>query len=819
MGNSLSRPVAYGLLLLILVSGLALRVWNVNFGRGILGHPDERSTACFYATRMRLPASWAEFRDPQRSPLNPLWNVQEQRRASFTYGHFPLYLGVASGELLHRVAPLAVRLGLPESWTSLMARANQACEAIAVAGRLVIAGLDTLTILLLFLLGRRIYGRRAGLLAAAFYAFTAQAIQLSHFFAMDPASTTFTVLAILGAVQMVQDRSWRAVIVTGVGAGLAIASKFSALPILAAPVVAGLLVAWNASQRSRRTGAPPDGRAQFVAVAGIFVALLIAGLIFFVTSPYAILDWENFAQATLVEQGAMVRGVADFPFTRQYRNTIPYLYFIEQQVRWGLGWPLGLVAVAGTLYALGVLLRSLYSLVAGRQWLSREALALFVVWSWVIPYFGITGAFLAKFNRYMSPILPFVMLFAAGLIWRLWGTPSGECRTQNGDDEETQGVTREGSVSYSPGSLGGFARGTAGVLAVVGLGGGLFWSVAYVNGVYNHEHTWITAARWLYQNAPQGSVVLYEQWDDAPPSAVPGEPGLDRGNIGIDVINWGPYEEDTAEKYEILKERLRAADFVWYSSKRIYDSVDELPERYPMTNRYYEAMWSGELGFELTLDVTSPPRLFGLVFEDRTADESWSLYDHPQVTVFRKVRDLSDAEFDAVLGGTWEKAIPYYRGKDSPLSPFLNLLGLGSQPGSEGRGLVGRLVGLVTGADLPTDGGSAERPALLLDRPLAELPVVDNYRWNQVASESPLLAVIWWWLVLALLGWAVWPLAFYLCRPLRDRGYLLSRTLGWLLAGWLLWWLASAGWAGSGGSPAPGGQSIRWSIPGWRWRW
>ncbi len=38
-----------------------------------------------------------------------------------------------------------------------------------------------------------------------FYAFSAQAIQLSHFFAMDPASTTFTVLAVYGAVRMMQE--------------------------------------------------------------------------------------------------------------------------------------------------------------------------------------------------------------------------------------------------------------------------------------------------------------------------------------------------------------------------------------------------------------------------------------------------------------------------------------------------------------------------------------------------------------------------------------------------------------------------------------
>ena len=43
-----------------------------------------------------------------------------------------------------------------------------------------------------------------------------------------------------------------------------------------------------------------------------------------------------------------------------------------------------------------------------------------VVWSWVIPYFGLTGAFLAKFNRYMSPLLPFALLWAAWLIVVLW---------------------------------------------------------------------------------------------------------------------------------------------------------------------------------------------------------------------------------------------------------------------------------------------------------------------------------------------------------------------------------------------------------------
>ncbi len=848
----------YLLLALILAAGFALRTWNINFDRGIGSHPDERSTACFYAPTIHLPDSWESFKDPRQSPMNPLWDVARQERRGFTYGHLPLYMGVAMGELFHRVAPIAERLGAPAETVSLMARADHACDAIAVAGRLTMALLDTLTILLLFLLGRRIYSPTTGLIAAGFYAFTAQAIQLSHFFAMDPASTTFTVLAVLGGVKMIQDRSIGAASLTGVAAGLAISSKFSALPVLAVPVVAAVIVFWDVAQQRAVSGVTDNAsRDELHALAGLPIAFLLASMTFAVTSPYAVLDWMSFVNATLVEQGRMVRGVADFPFTRQYRNTVPYLYFIDQQLRWGIGLALGSVAAAGVLVAGVELVRTLYAMAvtvisrifARRRWraVPAERQAELIVWAWVVPYFGLTGAFLAKFNRYMLPLLPFVMLFAAGMIWRLWRIGSGERVSESGEtaaieaDELTvvaseagarSEIDRDGDVdlvvagdsldveahSLDPTAiaLAHAASSTqqgrspkqraAQILAIaftaVGLAGGLFWSFAYVNGVYGREHTWISASRWIYENVPQGSAILWELWDDPLPKSIPGEAGMDMGSTGLYNIDWSPYEEDTAQKYEVMRAKLKEADYVVYSSKRIYDSVDELPERYPMTNLYYESMWDGSLGFELALDQTSPPSLFGVEFDDRHADESWSLYDHPQATVFRKVRQLSDAEYDAIFAGTWDEAVPWYRGKDSPLSPFLSMIGLGSSPESESEGLLNRVIGLVSGqvsgyessviggAELDAD----DRASLDLATPLDQMPVVDDYRWNQLASGNSGIAVIWWWFVVALLGWIAWPYAFGIFRPLRDRGYLFSRSLGWLISGWLLWWLASLGW-------------------------
>ena len=46
-------------------------------------------------------------------------------------------------------------------------------------------------------------------------------------------------------------------------------------------------------------------------------------------------------------RGPWCAGVADMPFTRQYRNTVPYLYFLQQQFQWGLGYALGLVVALG----------------------------------------------------------------------------------------------------------------------------------------------------------------------------------------------------------------------------------------------------------------------------------------------------------------------------------------------------------------------------------------------------------------------------------------------------------------------------------------
>ncbi len=723
----LKRNWAQLALAAVLLIAAALRCYNITWDSGKLTHPDERSTVAFYAPTMHWPQDWSTALDPRQSTFNPLWDLNGQQRRSYTYGHFPLYLLTITANLVHSLAPVAERVGASPETVQSLATANGS-PGFAYVGRFLMALADTFTVYLVYLIGRRIYGQTAGLLAAALSAFTVTQIQLAHFFAVDPISTTFTLLALYGAMLMVERRTRGAAALTGLGAGLAIASKFSALPILAAPVVAVLITTWRKRQ---------DGAIDWTqAVRHLVLTFAVALIVFALTSPFVFLDWGSFVEAVIKEQGAMASGRADMPFTRQYRGTTPYLYHIEQQVRWGMGWPLGIVAFLGLGW---VLMRTL---------LRRARPGELILLSWIVPYFGITGLFLAKFMRYMVPVVPLFIVMGAGMLC--------EFRVLGFESRVTGGKLR-----LVPSLLA-----IRNVLIVVILGWTIFWSLAFVVGVYGTEHSWIVASRWIYEHVPDGSVLASEHWDDDLPLGLP-EPGANIGAHGYQMVELPMYEDDNESKYNLLRSRLSEADYIILSTNRLYGAIPNLPERYPMSTRYYRLLFAGELGFEKVAEFTTYPRLGPFVFNDDASDESFTVYDHPKPIIFQKVRELSAMEWDSLLGGSWDGAIQGYVGAPTPLARFW---------GATSR---------------PSPSPSKEGKTLLLDQPVDELPVIDDFRWNGLANRYHLFAVIFWWLAVVLIGLAAWPVTFVIFRHLSDRGYILAKSLGLVVVAYLVWITAS----------------------------
>lgn len=652
------------LLFLVLLLAAALRFTSLDWDGYEHYHPDERYMSWVAAT-IEWPDSWSTAFAPQRSSFNPFYwppdaasagiSVPQDEPRDFAYGHLPLYMGVAAARVLEKLAPLAGVL--PAGWSLTRDVLNGAgrveYDHLTIAARALTALVDVATVFLAFVLGRRLYGVWAGLLAALFLALTVSHIQLAHFFAVDPYLTFFTTLALLFFVAATQEAgAWAPMLLAGAATALAIGAKFSAV-LLFVPLA---VLLWRDPSLNRREGA---GR--------LVVVAALALVVFALTNPFAVLDWScevvtpavrmgpftvpalnwgNCYAANVVEQSAMVRGSGSFPFTRQYSGTVAFVYPIVMQLRWGMGPLLGLVAFAGggwvSLRWLGGLFRSRLPRLARR--LPPVSAGELVVLAFAVPYFLSTGSFFVKFMRYMQPLLPLLVVFGAGLMLA---------------------VARR----YRRAAL------AATVLVV---GATALYAAAFV-ALYEEPHPWLQASRWLHENAERREAIAVEKWDETLPSSLDIDGEYHSRNRFVSVeLDWlgGVGERDDERKLAANFALLAASDYVVVASNRSYGVAGRLPELYPLTRRYYEELFGGGLGYEAVYVAGRAPQLGGTwLWPERSgyarlqppalaasyleaqpmlhlgyADESFTVYDQPFVMVFRNTGRLSAGEMMEVVG-------------------------------------------------------------------------------------------------------------------------------------------------------------------------
>lgn len=773
------RAVRTALLAALVLLGAVLRLTDINWDRYQHMHPDERFIV-WVASTMRWPSGepgadgpnaflgeLGAALDPVRSPLNPLrWPPDAGENAgkvrNYAYGHFPLYLllgvanvaaAVGSGDWGLGTGEWAPIPGLqspvpsPQSPVPVLQHLADYSH-LTLVGRAISAFADLGTLLLVYAmavrLARRMAGQggndrntdgpapyAAGLLAAAAYAVAVLPIQLSHYAAVDALLTFFIAATVALAARYAEEGGRLVWPAAGVAAGLAVGSKFSAV-LLAIPLLVAALLAPPGLAR------PASGPwlAQLLGRSWAFARRvlpvgLIAILTFAITNPFALLEFNSYV-GQIVSQNAMVSGAMDAPYTRQYIGTIPYWYFVRQLSQWGLTWPLGIVAWAGLVWA------------ALRFGFGRASVAATVLLAWAFPYFLATGGFHTKFLRYMAPLLPFLLAFGAVLAL------AGRAWLVRRRDRLGRWVWTAAAASTL-------------LLAAV-------WAVAFTN-VYRQEHPWIEASRWIYSNVPAGAKVLSEAWDDALPltmDEIPDRPPIrfyERAELPV----WDP---DDREKVMRFAEELASGDILAIASPRAYAPMARLAGRYPMMSAYYRQLFAGELGYELVATFTAYPRIGPITIRDDRADESFSVYDHPRTLIFRNTGRLTSAELAARL----ERFLP---------------AGAAGNAGVLPRPVMARhrpagLASLARAAQGPD-------PSLSLPVPVESLPDVTDFRWNRLASESPIVATLLWWFVIAVFGWIAWPLLFPLAPGLADRGHGLSRAVGWLLVGWIHWMGVSLG--------------------------
>lgn len=561
------------LLIGIIILAAIFRLYGLNWDQGFHLHPDERAITLF-TIPLKIPISIQEFLSVNSS-LNPHF---------FAYGSLPLYLLKLSGSMLSNVNPLFAQY-----------------DKINLVGRFISLLFDMGTLLLIYLLGKKLFNKNVGNLTAFFYTISVFPIQLSHFYAVDTLLNFFIILTLYLLIKFYEKPTIRNALLTGAAFGLALGTKISATVILASIGLAltiDFLLVFLKNPHHPKIWFPHVPKLIKILILKGAIVFISAIVIFIIIEPYALIDFNEFWRQTM-QQRQMTYDAFTFPYTLQYVGKTPYFYELKNIFLWGLGPILSSVSFIGALYFTIIAIRK------GKEtkWAQELILAVFF-WT----YFFVVGKFAVGWMRYMLPLYPLFSLFAALLVWRLHVLLKNKLKIP----------TLLFIILNS--------------LFITLL---LIWPLALMN-IYTKPNTRVLASNWIYQNIPLDKTIAVEHWDDQ----------LPLGGSPYKTITLPLYDPDTPQKWQIINEDLTRIDYIIIASNRLYVPLQKLIDCkkipsyhcYPLASEYYKNLLSGSLGFAKIVEFENLPTipLLNIPINDQNADESFTVYDHPKVMIFKK---------------------------------------------------------------------------------------------------------------------------------------------------------------------------------------
>ncbi len=552
--NILRRDNVFILLSLIVIAGFYLRTFNIYWDSLYSFHPDERAIIMKIA-EIKFPSSISDFLS-RDSLLNPHF---------FAYGSFPLYL-----------------LKAVSGFASYFNNSLSLYPGLFLPGRIISAIFDTVTIILVYAIARKLFDTKTGLFSALVYSLSVLPIQLSHYFAVDTILTTFMSFTLFYSLSYVKNPKILNSLLLGVFFGFALATKISALifgPIILLSFIIVFKTYKNRLEKNKQ----------------LVLAAIVCGIstifVFFVTQPYAILDWSNYISQT-THQSKMSNDPFLFPYTLQFVGKIKYVYELKQVFFWGLG------PVAATLSFAGLVVL-FYNLLKNRK--KNLLIVVFLTYSFF--YFLIFGSFAVGWVRYMLPFYPLLAITGGYLITKL--IPKAILK-------------RKLAISFI-------------TLALA------IYPMSYLS-IYQKPNTRVQASKWIHENIPQGTTIAVEHWDDSLP--------VYNGSV-YRHFTLPLYDEDLPIKWKYINDTLAHSDYIIIASNRLYAPLQKLTncsslpagKCYPNSARYYKDLFSQKLGFKQVAQFTSYPTIpfLNLSIPDEKAAEDFTVFDHPKIMIFKKI--------------------------------------------------------------------------------------------------------------------------------------------------------------------------------------
>jgi len=703
-----------GILVLILVTAAFLRFYNLMHDSPYFFNPDERNMANAIS-QFKLPATLPEIPICLIGQVSPIVTHNPQPTTHdcnlnphfFAYGQFPLYLAFASDQISKVPISLIGQISqIPPTTNNPPARN---ASSTAAGGQLTTnfpsaifwlrfwsALSSTFTVLLVYLIAKEIFSYSFlrslkwemrgvkldsevrnvnqhdqiillrnltsyfSLLTSLFAAFSPGLIQSAHFGTTESLLTFFFLSSVYLSLRYLSGlRSLKFILLTSLVIGLALGSKLTGLFFYISPSVSLMvqiikLFAGKISKKKKIIGL----LGYWVIGLFIFVGSI---LIFILSSPYNLVEPENFKSAVFGYEQDVAMGRYEAFYTRQFVNTTPILFQAEKIFPYTLGWPVFIFGTLGFLLInFQILLRFFFFVTRKYKILkikykkynekSQKDLSSFKIFylSFLIFNFSfliylIPNAFLfTKWTRFMTPILPFFSIFSAYFLYWLYSflikainknkilNIKYKIYISNIKKSKIFNILYAVFIFY--------------FLFLILLPGAAFMSI------YTHEDSRVTASRWIYQNIPNNSYIISETANvvDIPVSVkITEESGITKNYT---VISFDFYRlDENPLLFTQLIQHLEKANYIFIPSRRIFANYTKLPQIYPLVTKYYQLLFSGALGFEKVTKISSFPRLgFGawnLEFDDEPSEETFTVFDHPVIRIFRKVNPLTIEQY------------------------------------------------------------------------------------------------------------------------------------------------------------------------------
>ncbi len=517
----------------LLVIGLLVysRFTNLDWGLPYPMHPDERN--------MANAIQQLECQIPIRQ-LADCFNPH-----FFAYGQFPLYLGYVIVFLLKFFdGDLGRPIGFQEAVISL---------------RIISAMASILNAIIIINIIKVITGKArflSLLLTLLIVIFSPFFIQFSHFGTTESLLMLFYSLIVYFSMRLLKRRTTYEVVWLGFVSGLAIATKVSSIIFIVVPLIAILssLGSWDRYKNLIKFG-------------------LLTTIFMILFSPHNLINFRDFFSSMRYESDVALGRVLVF-YTRQFFNTVPVWFQLTKVFPYALGWA---VFILGSLGVLG-----------GLGWKDRKInLLRFAILVYFIP-----NAFLyAKWNRFMSPAFPLMLVLAILFLLKI----------------------------------------RINIIKIIIIIIAVLPGITYLS-VYQNPDVRFQASEWIYKNIPENSYILSETANvvdipiENPKSKVQNSNQIQNPNYQIISFNFYNLDESPELQSE-LKNYLEKVDYIFVPSRRIF--ANHSKQKYPILNKYYDDLFSGKLGFKKVAE-------FSAGLNDENSEETWTVFDHPVIRIYKR---------------------------------------------------------------------------------------------------------------------------------------------------------------------------------------